>query len=297
MCQGKASSQEAGRVRNDREVGADGAPVFFPRLELLVDARRLLSQRRAVDDKLLLGVEAKIGVELVVEERVDGADAAIDGLRGQVQVLADMACVEEQAAIRALVIAPDHAVGHGCPDKRHRAQLDHLLFTAQIRDVLQGLRPGLDELQLVLDCKESVDAGLQASDRPDHEIGLKGMAGAPRRYGAQSTRTLCNSLDALRAPQEEGELFQRQCFVAVQADAVTPIDYGPKVNRRDDQRCWVREVDDGHAVVEWQLQGRLRQTLFLIRQLRQVVAYVTRVVQKLLSRIHRSPQHCGMLSV
>src|SRR5450759_5819047 len=106
-------------------------------------AGRLLSQRSAVDDKLLLGVKVKIGVELVVEERVDGADAAINGLRGQVQVLANMACVEEQAAIRALVIAPDHAVGHGCPDKRHRAQLDHLLFTAQIRDVLQGLRPCL----------------------------------------------------------------------------------------------------------------------------------------------------------
>ena len=180
----------------------------------------------------------------------------------QVQVLADMACVEEQAAVSALVIAPDHAVGYGCPDKCDRAQLDHFLVAAQIRDVLQGLCPGLDELQLVLDCKESVDAWLQASDRPDHEIGLKGMAGAPRRYGAQSTRTLCDSLDALRAPQEEGELLQRQCFVAVQADAVTPVDCGPKVNRRDDQGFRVRQVDNGHAVVEWQFQGRLRQALF-----------------------------------
>src|SRR5450759_3664080 len=254
-------------------------------------AGRLLSQRSAVDDKLLLGVKVKIGVELVVEERVDGADAAINGLRGQVQVLANMACVEEQAAVCALVIAPDHAVGYGCPDKCDRAQLDHFLVAAQIRDVLQGLRPGLDELQLVLDCKEPVDAGLQASDRPDHEIGLKGMTGAPRRYGAQSARTLCNSLDPLRAPEEERELLQRQCFVAVQADAVTPVDCGPKVNRRDDQGFRVRQVDDGHAFIEWQLQGQLRQSLFLIRRLRQVVAYVTRVVQKLLSNFHGSPRH------
>src|SRR5664280_2022131 len=261
MCQVTACQEHNGAVRNGRE---DGPPVCITLLELLMEAGRLLSQRRAVDDKLLLGVEAEVGVEFVIEERVDATDAAVDRRGSQVQVLADMACVEEQAAISALAVAPDHAVGYGCPDKCDRAQLDHFLVAAQTCDVLQRLCPRLDELQLVLDCKESVDTWFQASDSADHEIGLEGMAGAPRRDGAQSTRTLCNSLDPLRAPEEERELLQRQCFVAVQADAVTPVDCGPKVNRRDDQGFRVRQVDNGYAVVEWQFKGRLWKSFLLI---------------------------------
>src|SRR5664280_250566 len=285
MCQVTACQEHNGAVRNGRE---DGPPVCITLLELLMEAGRFLSQRRAVDDKLLLGVEAKVGVELVVQEGVDTANAAVDRFGSQVQVLADMACIEEQAAVRALVIAPDHAVRYGCPDECDRAQLDHLLVAAQMCDVLQRLCPRLDELQLMLDGEESVDPWLQASDRPDHEIGLKGMAGAPRRYGAQSTRALCDSLDALRAPQEKRELIQRQCIVVVQAKAVTLVDCGPKVDRRDDQRSWFRQVNDGHTVIEWQFKGWLRQPFLLVGLLLGHIDCIACVMQKLLSRIHRS---------
>jgi hypothetical protein len=79
------------------------------------------AQRGHVDHEHLGRVEAQQRIGCVVIIRTDGAHAAVDRFGRQVQVLADVAGIQVQVAVAAFRIAPDGAVGHGCPNEGHRA--------------------------------------------------------------------------------------------------------------------------------------------------------------------------------
>ncbi len=87
-------------------------------------ARAFLSERGHVDHEHLRRGQLDQGIHRVIVKVPDGANAAVDRFRSQVQVLADMPGVQIHIAIAALGIAPDGPVGDGSPDEGHRAGQD-----------------------------------------------------------------------------------------------------------------------------------------------------------------------------
>ena len=62
----------------------------------------------------------------------DRAGAGADGLARQVEVLRHVTGVDEQHPVGREAVPPLHAIGYGCPDKRHSASGDKTLPEAGI---------------------------------------------------------------------------------------------------------------------------------------------------------------------
>ena len=84
--------------------------------------------------EVLVAIQAKDAVQVVVVEGGGGADAATDGLAGEVEVLSDVTGFEVDVAVTAVCIAPGHSGGDSGPDEGDRALLDEFGLQTGFRD-------------------------------------------------------------------------------------------------------------------------------------------------------------------
>ena len=185
-----------------------------------------------------------------------------------------MACIEESITVSTLAENVCQARDIRRPDKCHGALLDRAFRAERCRKLLPRRLVQVKRQQHVLERQIAIEARRQPFDTLDVEIRLECMARARARHRPHAAALRRRHLDALRAPEQIRELFERKRRILVAPHACTELDHFEEADLVVGEHFWLRQADDLRARSDRLFRRRHGGALLQRRILRRDVARI-----------------------